>query len=174
MSRAFVREDDGTRPEALPETPVSAAPNLVTPRGLRLIEAEIARLDAALDAVEGATPEEGEPEGDEQAARIRRDLRYWNLRHATARLTHPAPETAGAQFGGRVTYETEDGERKTVIITGEDEADPTSGRIAYTAPVARALIGAEPGSSVTLSLGDRRVELEVVAVDIPPDDDAEG
>ena len=38
MSRAFVKEDDGSRPEALPELPVSAAPNLVTARGLRLIE----------------------------------------------------------------------------------------------------------------------------------------
>jgi hypothetical protein len=48
MSRAFVKEDDGSRPEALPELPVSAAPNLVTARGLRLIEARIAELEAAL------------------------------------------------------------------------------------------------------------------------------
>ena len=41
MSRAFVREDDGS-PEVLPEIPVSSAPNLVTARGLRLIEAKIA------------------------------------------------------------------------------------------------------------------------------------
>ena len=50
MSRAFVKEDDGSRPEALPELPVSAAPNLVTARGLRLIEARIAELEAALAA----------------------------------------------------------------------------------------------------------------------------
>ncbi|TPE48802.1 GreA/GreB family elongation factor [Amaricoccus solimangrovi] len=160
MSRAFVREDDGSRPETLPEIPVSAAPNLVTPRGLGLIAAEIDRLGAALA--------EADPESD-AAARLRRDLRYWNLRHATARLTHPAPETEAVQFGARVTYETDEGERKTVIITGEDEADPASGRIAYTAPVARALTGVEPGASVTLKLGPREVELEVIAVDIPPE-----
>ena len=50
MSRAFVKEDDGSRPEALPEIPVSTAPNLVTARGLRLIEARIAELEAALAA----------------------------------------------------------------------------------------------------------------------------
>ena len=163
MSRAFVREDDGSRPETLPEIPVSAAPNLVTPRGLALIAAEIARLDAALEAAD--------PEGD-QAARIRRDLRYWNLRHATARLTHPAPDEPGAQFGSRVTYETEAGERRTVTITGEDEADPASGRLAYTAPLARALMGAEPGASVTMTLGPREVEIEILAVETPAE--AEG
>ena len=30
MSRAFVKEDDGSRPEAVPEINVSSAPNLVT------------------------------------------------------------------------------------------------------------------------------------------------
>ena len=85
MSRAFVREDDGSRPEALPELPVSAAPNLVTARGLRLIEARIAAIEAELDA----GPDEA------QTARLRRDLRYWSLRHATARLTSPAPDDPG-------------------------------------------------------------------------------
>lgn len=157
MSRAFVREDDGSRPEVPAEIPVSSAPNLVTPRGLDLISAEIERLDAALDA---ADPE------SEQAARIRRDLRYWNLRHATARLTHPDPDVAGVQFGSRVTYETEEGERKTVEITGEDEAEPATGHIAYTAPIARALMGAETGASVTVTLGPRRMELEILSVEI--------
>lgn len=160
MSRAFVREDDGSRPEALPELPVSAAPNLVTPQGLRRIAAEIARLEAAL---EGTDPEA------ELSARLRRDLRYWNLRHATARLTHPVPDQPGVQFGSRVTYETEAGERRTVTITGEDEADPGEGRVAYTAPLARALTGAEPGTSVTMTLGPRQVELSILRVEIPPE-----
>ena len=48
MSRAFVKEDDGAGPGVLPELPVSSAPNLVTARGLRLIEDRIAELEAAL------------------------------------------------------------------------------------------------------------------------------
>ena len=40
MSRAFVKEQDDV-PEDLPERPVSANPNIVTERGLNLIEAEI-------------------------------------------------------------------------------------------------------------------------------------
>ena len=158
MSRAFVKEDDGAR-ETLPELPVSSAPNLVTPRGLRLIEARIAGIDAEL----------ARPPDEEHVARLRRDLRYWTLRHATARLTTPDPADPSAQFGSRVTYRTEDGVTRTVAITGEDEADPAAGRLAYTAPVARALTGALPGTSVTLTLRGKPVELEVLAVEIPED-----
>ena len=159
MSRAFVKEDDGSRPEALPEIPVSTLPNLVTARGLRLIAAKIAETEAALDA----GPDEA------HAARLRRDLRYWQLRHATARLTAPDPSDPAVQFGSRVTYRNEDGETRTIVLTGEDEADPAAGTIAYAAPVARALTGAVAGSSVTVQLRGRPVELEVLAVETPTD-----
>ena len=155
MSRAFVKEDDGSRPELLPELPVSPNPNLVTLRGLRLIEAEIARIEDAL----AAGPDEA------TTARLRRDQRYWTLRHATARLTVPDPADPSAQFGTKVTYETEDRETRTVTITGEDEADPASGRVAYTAPVARALIGALPRGSVTATIRGIPVELTVIRVE---------
>jgi transcription elongation GreA/GreB family factor len=160
MSRAFVKEDDGSRPERLPELPVSPLPNLVTARGLRLIEAKLAELDAALAA---------EPDAD-ATARLRRDLRYWQLRHATARPTAPDPADPSVQFGSRVTYRSEEGETRTVVLTGEDEADPARGRIAYAAPVARALMGATVGSLVTVQLRGRPVELEVLAVDLPDDE----
>lgn len=156
MSRAFVKEDDGSGPEVLPDLPVSSVPNLVTARGLRLIAARIAEIEGAL------------PDADEvKAPRLRRDLRYWQLRHATARPTAPDPADPSVQFGSRVTYRTEDGETRTVTITGEDEADPAAGTIAYVAPVARALTGAVAGSTVTVTLRGEPVELEVVAVETP-------
>jgi transcription elongation GreA/GreB family factor len=160
VSRAFVKEDDDARPEVVPEIPVSTAPNLVTARGLRLIEARIAEAEAGL----AAQPDEA------QTARLRRDLRYWQLRHATARLTAPDPSDPAVQFGSRVTYRNEEGETRTVTLTGEDEADPTAGTIAYAAPVARALTGATAGSSVTVQLRGRPVELEVLSVEIPSAD----
>ena len=94
VSRAFVREEDGSRPEVLPEIPVSTLPNLVTARGFRLITARVAELESAL----AASPD------DVHAARLERDLRYWSLRHATARLTAPDPADPTVQFGSRVTY----------------------------------------------------------------------
>jgi transcription elongation GreA/GreB family factor len=161
MSRAFVKEDDGSRPEALPEIQVSSAPNLVTARGLRQIERRIAEIEAAL----GQAPDEA------ATARLRRDLRYWQLRHATARLTAPDPGDPAVQFGSRVTYRADDGGTRTIVLTGEDEADPAAGRIPYPAPVARALLGAVAGQSVTVTLRGQPVELEVLAVDVPPDAD---
>ncbi|HVH02831.1 MAG TPA: GreA/GreB family elongation factor [Amaricoccus sp.] len=161
MSRAFVKEDDGSRPEALPEIPVSSAPNLVTPRGLRLIAARIAEIEAALAGQDDETA----------TARLRRDLRYWQLRHATARLTAPDPTDPAVQFGSRVTYRNGDGETRSVVLVGEDEADPVAGRIPYPAPVARALLGAVAGQSVTLTLRGAPVELEVLAVETPSDPD---
>ncbi len=156
MSRAFVKEDDGSGPEMLPDLPVSSVPNLVTARGLRLISAKIAEIEGAL------------PDADEvKAPRLRRDLRYWQLRHATARPTAPDPDDPAVQFGSRVTYRTEGGETRTVTITGEDEADPAAGTIAWVAPVARALTGAGAGSTVTVTLRGEPVELEVVAVETP-------
>lgn len=159
MSRAFVKEDTGERPETLAELPVSALPNLVTARGMELIEARVAEIEAALAA-----------EPDEiHEARLRRDLRYWRARHATAQVTAPDPADASVQFGSRVTYRTEDGETRTMTITGEDEADPPAGTIGYPAPVARALMGAVAGGSVTVQLRGQPVEFEVLAVENTPE-----
>lgn len=165
MSRAFVKEDDGSRPEALLDLSVSSAPNLVTARGLRQITARVSELEAALEAARAASAKDSG-----QTARLRRDLRYWALRHATARLTAPDPAIPGVQFGSRVTWATEDGSRRTAAITGEDEADPAAGSIPWTAPVARALMGALPGDTVTVMLRGAPADLEVLAVDIPGDD----
>lgn len=159
MSRAFVKEDDGSRPEQPVEHPVSALPNLVTPRGFRMINTRIAELETALATAPDL----------EHSARLRRDLRYWTLRRATARLTVPDPADPVVQFGNRVVYRTDEGGTRTVTLTGEDEADPSEGTIAYAAPIARALMGAGVGDVVTVTLRGRPVALEVVAVEIPDD-----
>ena len=54
----------------------------------------------------------------------------------------------------------EDGREVTFAIVGEDEAEPEAGRIAWTAPVARALLGGEPGEVRRLPKG----ESEIVAI----------
>ena len=88
-----------------------------------------------------------------------------------ASVTLPDPADPSVQFGSRVTYRHGDGSTRTVTLTGEDEADPAAGRIAWTAPVARALTGATAGGSVTVTLRGQPVELEILAVDLPPDSD---
>jgi transcription elongation factor GreA len=57
--------------------------------------------------------------------------------------------TDRVSFGTTVVLEnTESGEEVTYTIVGEDEADLKSGLISVTSPVARALMGKEPGSAV--------------------------
>jgi transcription elongation GreA/GreB family factor len=68
-------------------------------------------------------------------------------------------------FGTAVTVRREDGTVLTFRIVGEDEADPGAGRIAWTAPVAHALLGAEPGEIRELPTG----EVEILAVEAAPE-----
>ena len=139
MSRAFVKETDDV-PE-LPDRPVSAHPNVVTARGLQLIEAEVERFRQALGAARGAG------ERDKIAAAAR-ELRYWTARRASAEV-QPAPrDCEEVRFGCRVTILKDDGRRQTFRIVGEDEADAKAGLISYASPLARALIGREEGDTV--------------------------
>ena len=135
MSVAFRRESDEEHLEPKFELPIPPGPNLVTPRGLALIEARNSELEAAVDA---ATPE--------LLPALQRDLRYWRTRLATAQIA-PAPSGTIVAFGAKVTIE-QDGKARTLDLVGHDESDPAAGRIAFTAPLANALIGSEIGDEI--------------------------
>jgi transcription elongation factor GreB len=52
----------------------------------------------------------------------------------------------------------------TFMIVGEDESDPNTGLIAWTAPLARALDGSRVGEEVDLKVGwDETVTLLAIA-----------
>jgi transcription elongation GreA/GreB family factor len=154
MSRAFVKEDAAAPEPPLPERPVSAAPNRVTARGARLIRQAVADLKEALTR---------NPTDDDAAALLRRDLRYWQSRLASMHqvTTDPASDVVG--FGCRVTIRR--GSTTSVVtIVGEDEADPSAGLIAWTAPLARAIDGGEVNDVVELDAAGRRDTITVVAI----------
>ena len=68
-------------------------------------------------------------------------------------------------FGATVTIEDEDsGDEKTYTIVGEHEADLKKGRIAITAPIARALIGKEVGDSAQVKAPGGVREVEITGV----------
>src|SRR3546814_3745410 len=118
------------------ELPIPVGPNLVTPRGKRLRGEAVARLEAAVAA-----------EPDEAARKkIQRQLRYFGTRKATAEVRMPADDGV-AGIGSRVRYAL-NGTPRAVTIVGHDEADPAAGRIAFSAPLGRALMGAEAGDLV--------------------------
>ena len=133
MSVAFRRESDEEHKEPRFELPIPTGPNLVTPDGLAQTEARVAELEAA-------TSEERD---EARLAEMQRDLRYWRTRLATAQLMPPPPE-GEVGFGSRVRFRLK-GELRLIDIVGDDEADPANGQISFSAPLARALMGAYPG-----------------------------
>ena len=145
MSRAFVKED-GNDLAPLPDLPVSAHPNYVTPRGLaglaarlRARQTDLATLRARPDRLD-RLPE----------AAAERDIRYLEARLRSAIPVDPAtlPLTEVA-FGLCVTVQDGGGHQMIYEITGEDEADARTGRIAPQSPLAHALMGAVVGDIVT-------------------------
>ena len=156
MSVAFRRESDEEHLEPKFELPIPPGPNLVTARGLRLIRAALAAREAALAA---ATDEE-------QRKQIGRELRYWGTRAATAQLA-PVPDGTVVAFGTRVGFRLNGAERQ-VDLVGDDEAEPAAGRIAFSAPLARALMGAEPGDLA--DFGGKPDAIEILATAVIPDD----
>lgn len=149
MSVAFRRESDEEHKEPRFELPIPSGPNLVTARGLALIEAKVVALDAALAG-----------ETDEAAREaLRRELRYWHTRRTTAVVAPPPPADEVA-FGSRVTFRL-NGRERTIEIVGGDEADPDAGRVGFQAPLAQAMIGA--GAGDTMAFGGRDDAIELVA-----------
>lgn len=151
MSVAFRREQDDEHLEPSYELPIPPGPNLVTPRGLALIEAKAAEVEALLAA-----------ETDAEARKKRlRDARYWRQRLSSAQLA-PVPTGEEVAVGTRVTF-ARDGAEKTIIVVGHDEADPNEGRVAFTAPLVRAMLGAGEEEEVDVpgggSLVVRRIEV---------------
>lgn len=141
MSKAFTKEPEGGDVyDDLPDRPLSVH-SLVTPRGLELIEAELARLHEA-------HAEAHDADDKPLLAKINRDLRYWTSRRATAQVMEPSPDATEVHFGSKVTVEREDERRQTYRIVGEDEADPAHGTLSYVSPLAQAILGKPVGETV--------------------------
>ncbi len=151
MSVAFRRESDEEHLEPKFELPIPPGPNFVTPHGLAMIEARVAELETAVEA--GGT--------EEELKALKRDLRYWHQRHATA-IPAPAPAPGVVGIGSTVTFTLRD-KHQVMTITGHDEAEPAQGRIAFASPLARALLGLSAGDFVDFA-GEEDA-IEIVEVD---------
>jgi len=152
VSVAFRRESDEEHKEPRFELPLPPGPNLVTERGLRQIEERLAETEARVAAG-----------GDEATlADAKRDLRYWQTRHATAQRA-PEPDGEEVAFGTRVTFR-HNGAVRTISIVGDDEADPASGYVSFSAPLAKAMLGAMVGESVDFAGRADAIEIVGIAV----------
>lgn len=155
MSVAFRREGDDEHLEPKFEHPIPVGPNLVSARGLQLIKDRVAELQAKVAALT-----------DEVALKIaKRDLRYWNTRQSTAEQP-PLPSGNKVEFGTRVTFLL-NGKEKTLSLVGDDEADPASALVSFSAPISRALMGLEPGDYSDFAGQEDAIEILSIEVDAP-------
>lgn len=152
MSVAFRRESDEEHLEPRFELPIPPGPNLVTARGLALLEARVAELEANLPSITEETARKA----------AQRDLRYWRTRLATAELT-AAGSGVVVGFGCRVELKV-NGQPRAIELVGHDEADPSTGKLAFTAPLCRAVMGAEAGDVV--DFGGKEGAVEVVRIGV--------
>ena len=67
-------------------------------------------------------------------------------------------------FGAFVTVEKEDGTVAEYRIVGADETDASLGYISLDSPVAQALMKKKAGDVVTVTIGPREQELELLAI----------
>ena len=162
MSRAFVKEPDGDRPEPLPELPLSPHPNYVTSRGLAQLRARLAAAlahrEALKDAADALTRQS-------ELVLLERDLRWLHARLQSAIEVDLMAQPAGrVAFGASVTVASAEGEQRYRIV-GEDEAAAEQQRVSYLSPLARALLGARVGDEVIWQRPAGDLAIEVLAID---------
>ena len=148
MSRAFVKETAESAPP--PERMVDEGPNLVTPEGLAQIEAHVARIEASMKSETNVLLRET----------LARDLRYWEIRKASAEVVTPACDGTVA-FGCTVTIQRKD-RTQTFRIVGVDEADASKGWISFRSPMAQAILGARAGDII--EAGEPLGEIEIASI----------
>jgi transcription elongation GreA/GreB family factor len=165
MSRAFVKEsDDEAAAGDMPERPVPTHPNYVTARGLVQLQARERELAGQHEALKLAS--EYDSAAKQKLREVERDLRYVRAQLERAELVQhvPAAEAAAVHFGATVVIEDHAGARQRYRIVGDDEADATAGDISWASPLARALIGARAGDTVTWRRPAGESEIDVVEI----------
>jgi len=183
MSKAFVSDDTSADDETdVPEAaPLPAgARNYMTPGGFARLRRELDALvsqerpelvaTVAWAAGNGDRSENGDYiYGKKRLREIDRRIRFLVRRLDNAEVVDPAMPRdedgeSRAFFGATVTVANGAGDERTISIVGIDEIDTERGYISWISPMARALLKACEGDSVTVRTPGGIEELDVVAV----------
>lgn len=164
MSRGFVKEGDQ---EDVPLVPPRAdlpenTENLVTPAGMEDLLNEREALIAEIELLD----RNHEKEFRIAFNFINAKLILLNERTNSAKIIDgsklPKHEV---HFGAKVTFKnTENGNVQTFQIVGVDEANIAKKKIAFTTPLAKALLYKKVGQITTLELNTRKTTLEIIAI----------
>jgi transcription elongation factor GreB len=178
MSKAFTRENDDAldqEPEVDPQ-PSAGVKNYVTPAGHARLKSELKALveverpelvkTVAWAASNGDRSENADYiYGKRRLREIERRIRYLMKRLEIAEVVDPRDQDQERVFfGATVVYLDARGGRQTVSIVGTDEVDPARRRVSWVSPIARALIKAREGDTVTVAAPSGPEELEVLEI----------
>ena len=181
MSKAFTREDDAPEEDFEGDEEANPIPagskNYMTPAGWRrmrdeltwLVKTERPNVTSVVSwaAKLGDRSENADYQyGKKRLREIDRRIRYLTKRLEAAEVVDPATreDTDQVFFGATVTYATGEGEEQTVRIVGIDEMDPPRNYVSWISPVARALIKAREGDTVSLRTPGGVEALEILEV----------
>lgn len=170
MSRAFVKNDMADAEIVIPpRAPLPAGTlNYVTPRGWAMLKTELAELEAERRRTQLDTDE---VERARQLAMLAGRIAALQERISSARLVElAARRPEGVRFGATVTLRIKRGgggagAECRLTLVGVDEADAAQGRVAFTSPIARAILGRGEGETTVLHTAQGDDELEIVAID---------
>ena len=107
--------------------------------------------------------------GRKRLREIDRRLGYLSKIMKAARVVDPAeqPSRDQVRFGATVELADEEDARRVVTIVGDDEADAAAGRIGWSAPLSRALIGAKVGDERMVRLPAGEKSYAIVGISYP-------
>jgi transcription elongation factor GreB len=183
MSKAFTKETDQEDDDG-PEPPGSSlpagTPNYLTPPGYAALHAELQQLlkverPKTVEIVSWAASNGDRSEngdyiyGKRRLREIDRRLRFLTKRLAIAQVVDPAQQSGNDQvfFGAEVTIADQDGAEHTYRIVGVDETHLGNNSISWVSPMARALIKAREGDTVTVQSPSGPRQIDIIAVRYP-------
>lgn len=180
MSKAFTREndqDDDDQDAGAPPIPTGLK-NYITPAGFKRLKDEALHLldkerPELVKVIQWAASNGDRSEnadyiyGKRRLREIDRRIRFLTKRLDAAVVVDPAAreDTDQVFFGATVTLMHEDGVEKIYSIVGIDEADVSRGRISWISPLAKALIKAREGDTVTVRTPGGNESLEIVGIE---------
>jgi transcription elongation factor GreB len=180
MNKAFVKDADSYEDPEIQRDPRADIPagsrNYMTPAGaarLReeldaLVRHERPQLLASINLMDrgGLGPADADfREARKSLQRLDNRTAFLTGRLALTEVINPV-ERANDQirFGATVTVQTAEGPENVYRIVGIDEADIARGRISWTSPLARALLGGRAGDIIKVHTPAGEQDLEIIEV----------
>ncbi len=180
MSKAFSKEtgqNEDDQDAGAP--PISTGlKNYITPAGFKRLKVEALHLldkerPELVKVIQWAASNGDRSEnadyiyGKRRLREIDRRIRFLTKRLDAAVVVDPAAreDTDQVFFGATVTLMHGDGVEKIYSIVGIDEADVSRGRISWISPLAKALIKAHEGDTVTVRTPGGDESLEIIGIE---------